>query len=174
MKNYKAIMILLSIIGLSACSAIGTQFTKMSEPTTEQKARVRVHANMLVKGIPESSCVNWSKTGAGTIFGGLVGSSGYRGQVIGMPNPNQLQSSNSGEFYVAGDKPFTMMLLNTPESKMLCSIAITFVPETGHDYEIQMATSLIENRKRSICAAQVHDITNGQYQAVPIKEAPKC
>lgn len=173
MKSYR-VMVWLSAISLAACSSVGTQFTKMSEPTTGEKARVRIHANMLVKGVPESSCVNWSKPGAGTIFGGLLGSSGYRKQVIGMPNPNQVKGSNSGEFYVAGNKPFTVVLLNTPESRMRCSLAITFVPQTGHDYEIQMSTSVANNKRQSICAAEVHDITDGQYQAIPIEKAPKC
>ena len=38
--------------GLGACSSVGTQFSKMDEPAAGERARVRVAANMLVKGVP--------------------------------------------------------------------------------------------------------------------------
>lgn len=166
-------------IGLTACAAVGTQFAKMEEAQSGERARVRVAANMLVKAVPESSCLDWSKPGAGTIFGGIVGSSGYRNRTIGMPNPNGLKGRNSGEFYVSGGKPFAFQLTNTPESRMRCGIDATFVPQAGHDYEITVTTEILQSSglfapKRSLCAARVTDITNGQNQPVEIRRADSC
>ena len=164
--------------GLGACSSVGTQFSKMDEPAAGERARVRVAANMLVKGVPESACVDWRKPGAGTIFGGIVGSSGYRGRSIGMPDPNQLTGRHSGEFYAAGGKPLTVSLINTPESRMRCTISITFVPQTGRDYEITMGTAIqrqgFGKPDKSACSASVADITGGQSKPVPTQLAPRC
>lgn len=124
------ILILVLAAAISACSAVGTQFTKMSEPSDGPRARVRMSANMLVKGVPDSDCLNWQKAGAGTIFGGMIGSNGYRQRVIGMPNPHHLPAKHSGEFYVNADKPIAFQLINTPESRIRCSIAFSFVPKT--------------------------------------------
>lgn len=61
-----AIVLIMSL--LSGCASITTQFIQMAEPADGARARVRVVANMLVKGVPESSCLDWSKPGAGTIL----------------------------------------------------------------------------------------------------------
>lgn len=173
MKKYLAIGF--TSLVMVGCSSIGTQFVKMSEPTSGERARMRVHTNMLVKGVPESSCVDWSKEGAGTIFGGIVGSSGYRGRTIDMPNPNNLPSKKSGEFYIRADKPFTTVLVTPPDSRAQCSIAVSFVPKENHDYEMTMSL----NKKGVIspkvtCSAIVFDITGGKYEPVALETVNSC
>ncbi|MDO5069686.1 MAG: hypothetical protein Q4D78_05725 [Neisseria zoodegmatis] len=154
----------------------------MSEPSDEPRARVRISANMLIKGVPDSDCLDWQKAGAGTIFGGLVGSKGYRKRVIGMPNPQGLPAKHSGEFYVRAGKPVAFQLINTPESRMRCEVAFSFVPEVGRDYDIVMGTEVVEEGKRrmlfkqkySLCTAQVFDITTDNIHKVAVSPAGTC
>lgn len=169
----KKLLSLAAILALSACGSIGTQFTKMSEPTDGERARVRVVANMLVRGVPEKACLNWKQDGAGTVFGGIVGSSGYRGRSLKMPNPNNFKGRSMGEMYVRAGKPVTYALSNTPESRMRCNIAVTFTPEANHDYELTMNTNR-SGAFESRCSAQVTDITNGGSTPVPLQRASAC
>lgn len=158
---------------LSACGSVGTQFVKMAEPADGERARVRIAANMLVRGVPESECNDLSKEGAGTVFGGIVGSSGYRGRSLDMPNPNNFSSRSAGEMYVRAGKPVTYVLSNTPESRMRCNIAVTFTPKAGRDYELAMQTER-SGMHRSLCSAQVSDITGGRVQPVEIRRTGVC
>lgn len=172
MKKYSLITLLLPIL-LSGCAGIETQFTKMSEPQSGERARIRVTANMLVKGIPNSACVDWSKAGAGTIFGGIVGSSGYRGRSLGMPNPENVSSRNSGEFYAVANQPISLVLLNTPDSRMRCSISGNFTPLAGKDYQVDLATSKV-NRIKSLCKMRIREITTSGFVPVAIHEVNDC
>lgn len=172
MKKYQLTALLLSTL-LIGCAGIGTQFTKMSEPQSGERAQIRVVANMLVKGIPNSACIDWSKEGAGTIFGGIVGSSGYRGRSLGMPNPEGLSSRNSGEFYAVANQPITITLLNTPESRMRCSVSGSFIPVSGKDYQVDLATSEVSDMK-SRCAMRVREVTSSGLIPVAIKKASDC
>lgn len=161
------------VLGLSACAGVGTQFSKMSEPVDGERARLRVAANMLVKGIPNSDCIHWGKEGAGTIFGGLLGSSGYRGRSLDMPNPHFVPKSASGEFYVQANQPIVISLVNTPESAMRCGVHITFVPEANKDYELTMLTGR-KDMKTSVCSAELFDISEDAPVPVKLTEAQTC
>ena len=173
MKSKFCVMLCGTVLALAGCASIGTQFTKMAEPESGSRARVRIAANMLVRGMPESACVDWRKPGAGTVFGGIVGSSGYRGRSLDMPNPNGKAGHGSGEMYVRGGAPVTYVLSNTPESIMLCDIAVTFTPQENRDYELSMQTG-VQGTTRSVCTAQVMDITGGGNVPVEIAEAAVC
>lgn len=164
---------LAAVLLLAGCSAAGTQFSKMAEPQEGERARVRIAANMLVRGMPETDCVNWQQKGAGTVFGGIVGSSGYRGRSLGMPNPNGYKGRGMGEMYVRAGAPVTYVLSNTPESRMLCNVAVSFVPQAGRDYELSMATEMVGSQ-RSRCSARLTDISDGRSVPVEIKEARAC
>ncbi|MEO8119658.1 MAG: hypothetical protein ABI606_10100 [Rhodoferax sp.] len=127
------------------CADISTQFKQASEPPENApRARLRVLANSLVKAVPGKDCIDWSAPGAGTVFGGIVGSSGYRGKSIDMPFKPQVNNSDFGEMYIAAGKPITLAFLTTPEGitsagrVYRCSVAGAFVPEKDKDYEAEL------------------------------------
>ncbi|HXU93353.1 MAG TPA: hypothetical protein VFP33_06825 [Gallionella sp.] len=123
---------------VAGCADISTQFKQVSEPQEGvPRARLRILANSLVKAVPEKDCIDWSAPGAGTIFGGIVGSSGYRGRSIGMPF-KPANTSDFGEMYIAAGKPITLVFLTTPENRYSCSVAGTFVPEKDKDYGAEL------------------------------------
>ena len=154
------------IIALSACSSLSTQFTKAEEPKDGQKARLRIVANMLVKAVPNKSCIDWSAPGAGTVFGGIVGSSGYRGNKIGIPGAEKYKKS-SGEMYIAANQPFTLVLLSTPDSRYRCSVAGSFVPEANKDYEASVS---INSR---VCEIRIIGLSDGN-KPVDVQKANEC
>ncbi|MFN3296943.1 hypothetical protein [Caldimonas sp.] len=135
-------VLIASVALLTGCGSISTQFKTASEPAeTEARARLRVKANSLVKAVPGKSCIDWSAPGAGTVFGGMFGSSGYRGRSLDMPGTTSDRTS-FGEMYVAAGQPITLAFLTTPEGigcgwgrACHCSVAGSFVPEPGKDYE---------------------------------------
>jgi len=101
-----------------------------------KRARVRVMANNFVTAIPNSSCIDLSIPESGTIFGGIVGSSGYRGRSLDMPpGMSNAYTDGQGEFYVAANEPLTLNFFPTPEVRNACNIALSFVPEKDQDYE---------------------------------------
>ncbi len=169
MKSYLYVLAI-PLVLLMGCSSISTQFKKMVEPNSGDRARIRVTANMLVKGVPNSTCTDWDKAGAGTIFGGILGSSGYKGRQLGMPNPENVAKNISGEFYVTANQPITISLHNTPESSMRCSVAGTFVPKSNKDYQVDLSTGR-KGISQSICKMRVREISSSGFIPVTIKKA---
>lgn len=128
---------------------------------------------MLVKGIPNSTCIDWNKAGAGTIFGGILGSSGYRGRSLGMHNPENLSARNSGEFYAVANQPITLALLDTPDSRLNCSISASFTPVVGKDYQVSLKTGQVSDIK-SRCEIHIREITTAGFVPIPIQKAVAC
>ena len=163
----------LGILCLFGCASIATQFVKMAEPDDGPRARLRITANMLIKGVPNTDCLTlsaWGKPGAGSIFGGIVGSKGYRGRSLGMPNPEKIDLEDSGELYVTANQPIAIALVPTPETALRCSISGSFVPEDGKDYQIDLKTDSYGSDK-SICTMLLREITPQGLIPLPIKDA---
>jgi hypothetical protein len=140
MSGFRYIIFSLTFSVFAAgCADMSTQFKQVAEPQEGMpRARLRIFSNSLVKAVPEKDCIDWSAPGAGTVFGGIVGSSGYRGKSIGMPFKPQADTSDFGEMYIAAGKPITLVFLTTPENRYRCSVAGTFVPEKDKDYEAKL------------------------------------
>ena len=152
---------------LGGCGSLSTQFKAASEPPeTEARARLRVIANSLVKAIPGKNCIDWNAPGAGTVFGGIFGSSGFRGRSINMPSP-AADKRGFGEMYVAADQPITLVFLTTPESRYHCSVAGSFVPQKNRDYEAELMLTPSE------CFFKLREIGE-KVEPVAISKAVSC
>lgn len=165
--------LLLLLTACTAINSIGTQFKPMAEPQDGDRARVRVSANMLVRGSPNTDCMDWNSDKTGTILGGIVGSKGFRDRDLGIPDPNHGKTRDYAEFYVRAGEPFTLMLTNTPESRMTCGVGATFIPDKDHDYEFVLLTTM-RGSLSSQCAVQAYDVTGGQSTPIAISEARSC
>lgn len=172
-KNLLPLPLVLALGACSTMSAIGTQFKSLQEPEDGDRARVRVSANMLVRATPGSRCMDWQKESTGTVLGGIVGSKGYRDRELGIPDPQNGKRRDFAEFYVRAGEPITFMLTNTPESRMMCSIAATFIPEKDRDYEITLLTE-IASATESRCSIGAHDVTDGNYLPVALEKTDNC
>lgn len=138
--------LLASALALASCASMSMQFTKFEESTSDERARLRVTSDALVKGVPAHRCIDWSAPGAGTIFGGIVGSSGFRGRSLGMTDP---ADKSAAELYIDANKPLTLVLATTPESRYQCTVAASFIPAKGKDYH---AAFIVEP---SICQIRI-------------------
>ena len=158
----KGIAALTSIL-LIGCSSMGTQFKAAEEASADvPRARLRVVANGFVKAIPNKSCIDWNAPGAGTVFGGVVGSSGYRGRTLNIPlPPGGVKSSDMAEFYVAANQPITLVFLTGPDSAYSCSVQGSFVPEAEKDYE----ASLMLNARKRVCRLMLNEIGTNRIPA---------
>jgi len=153
---------------LSGCTDIRTRFSTVTEPLDGNRARLRIIANSLVKAIPGRDCVDFDAKGAGTAFGGTIGSRGVRYKSLGMPSPPD-DPSLYGEMYVAAGLPFTLAFIAPPQSPYQCSFAMTFVPETGKDYEARMFFDLSAKK----CTATL-TLLGEEYRSVPFRSARAC
>jgi hypothetical protein len=154
MKRKKYFALLCSAI-VFGCSSLSTQFKTADEPSDGSRARVRVVANTLVKAVPGKDCIDWEAPGAGTVFGGIVGSKGYRGRSLDIPPSTIPPGADTAEMYIAADRPFTLALLTPPDSRVQCSIAVWFTPEANGDYQ---ATLLADARTKK-CSARVDSLS---------------
>ena len=171
--RHSLIFLLLILSGCTRINSIGTQFKIMEEPDSGERARVRVTANMLVRGSPNTACMDWNSDKSGTILGGILSNKGYRGRNLDIPDPNHGKTADDAEFYVRADEPFTLMFTSLPESRNICRAGTTFVPEKGHDYEFVLLTHK-EGNIHARCAIQANDVTNGQSLPVAVSETRSC
>jgi hypothetical protein len=158
LKIHKLIAVLFALPVLG-CSSLSTQFKAAAEPAEGDRARLRVIANVLVKAVPNKSCIDWDSPGAGTVFGGIFGSSGYRGRTLNIPALNA-NKNDMGEMYVSADKPITLVMMTTPEGVgykgrlYSCSVSGSFIPQKDRDYEAKL---LIDPQKDR-CSIEVMEI----------------
>jgi len=174
MKKIYFLLFFVAVLG--GCGSLETQFKQASEPMEDQpRARLRIIANSLVKAVPGKSCIDWSSPGAGTVFGGGFGSSGYKGRTLNMPYPPNVKKSEMGELYVSADKPLTLAFLTTPEGissggrTYHCQVSGTFIPGKDKDYE----ASLILDPAKSQCFFGLTELGENR-SPVPITSASLC
>jgi hypothetical protein len=156
---------------LTACGNIGAQFSPIGEANEgAPSAKLRVlGGGGFVRGIPESNCLNWSKPGAGTIIGGIVGSNGFRGRSLDIPDMERIGNSPFAEIRVAAGKPFVLTFMTGPNLVRSCALSGSFIPEEGQDYE---AEARIAGR---VCHISVQKHTAaGTWETVPIQRATFC
>ena len=89
-----------------------------------------------------------------------------------LADPNLHRHKTFAEFYVRADEPIAIAIVDGPEVKGPCDLAVTFVPKKDHDYDFY-ATSRLTGIKRE-CSILVSDITNGDSTPIEIKEAQAC
>ncbi|WP_028534392.1 hypothetical protein [Paludibacterium yongneupense] len=155
MKYMKLLTLLPSVLVIG-CADLSTQFKAAEEPADGPRARIRIVANALVKAVPGKNCIDYHTPGAGTIFGGIVGSRGYRGRSLNIPNAESFDASSMGEMYASAGKPIALQFLTTPESRYSCGVGVTFTPKVDHDYQVKM----ILDPSHMECTAEVRSLSD--------------
>jgi len=152
---------------LSGCSPMLVQLRAFEEPPESvERARLRVVANGWVSAVPNARCLAPLPEESGTVLGQpwALGSSGFRGRSLRLPGPashRYAESVEFAEFYVAAGEPIILhMRADATRLTRTCALAVSFVPETGQDYEVQMLARL------SRCEVQVKSLTHPDQQVV--------
>jgi len=145
---------------LSGCSPMLVQLRAFDEPPASvERARLRVVANGWVRAVPNARCLAPLPEESGTVLGlpRALGSSGFRGRSLRLPGPASQRYAESvefAEFYVAAGEPIILhMRADATRLTRACALAVSFVPEAGQDYEVQMLARL------GTCEAQVKSLT---------------
>lgn len=170
-SNIMIAILILSSSLVTGCSEITTQLKPMEEPIGGSRSRLRVISDTFVKAVPERDCIDWSSHGAGTVFGGMAGSNGFRGRSLGMPNPPSTDLSTIAELYITADKPITLFYNygGGVQGGYHCSFAVSFKPNIGKDYEAKFQF----DEKSRQCFVIVR--TLGQIQeTVQVTSAQQC
>jgi hypothetical protein len=166
---------LLACIVLAGCGNIANvrSFSSAYEqPTTGDKAKIRVSSNGMVRAVPASTCIDWRLPGAGVMVVNRSGFANVNNQNLGMtPDARSEQALRrsavtSSELYIAAGKPIVLHFLgmgrtsisgagaNMQTTRTACDKGLSFVPEAGKEYE----ATFIENG--SVCSVQLYDLSN--------------
>lgn len=135
---FAASLILITPLFTGCASQMTTQqLYAMKEPAGGAQARLRVMSDSGVVAIPGRDCLDWSAEGSGTVYADtLLGSKGFLGRSLAMPNPPSADLSTMGEMYIAADKPITLHYLYSGSYR--CIISVSFTPKAEKDYEATM------------------------------------
>ena len=131
-----------------------------AEPPEEvPHAVLRVISDGLVRLVPDATCADLSKPGAGfavssdRLYQGAYGSNGQLRGVVGHGPPGVAQ----GEFRVAADRPLTLHYTYTWVAggyEYACRIARTFTPQAQAHYEV-MSLGQPKEKQCSLTAARL-------------------
>ena len=80
--------LVLAIASMSGCgsiSAVKSFWTTYQAPESGPRAKIRVISTGMVRAVPESSCVDWRKPGAGVMVSAQKVYSNLNGQSLDMP-----------------------------------------------------------------------------------------
>lgn len=166
---FTAILIISAPLFTGCASQMTTQqLYAMKEPVGGSQARLRVIADSGVVAIPERDCLDWGAEGSGTVYAnGILGSKGFQGRSLGMPNPPNSDLSSMGEMYIAADKPITLHYLYS--GSYSCIISVSFTPKAEKDYEATMKY----DSKLNTCYALVSSL-GVTREPVQAKRAERC
>ncbi|WP_157971380.1 hypothetical protein [Dyella sp. C9] len=139
----KLIMVALSIYLLAAagCGAVKSVSPRYEEPTTGQRARVRVVG--LTPHVFAAECPTRDAKPSGRLADWGVGAKlGKRS--LGMPRQAAFGDEDYAEIYVPAGAPLTITFGGTYQSAQgpytkVCTSRVTFTPQEGKDYEVRQA-----------------------------------
>lgn len=169
-----------ALAGCGNIAAVRSFSTAYQAPADGERAKIRIVSNGMVRGVPDSSCVDWRKAGAGVMVVSQKGFANQNNQNLSMP-PNKAgyklikgQNIALSELYIPASKPFTLSFLSTGyfsgTTKYSCQKSISFVPEAGKNYE---AISMEYGRD---CLLQVSEASSSpiEWTAVQGRDAGFC
>jgi len=173
---------ILAIASLSGCgsiSAVQSFWTTYQAPESGPRAKIRVISTGMVRAVPESSCVDWRKPGAGVMVSAQKVYSNLNGQSLDMPKrrggyllPADAEIQIS-ELYISAKGPLTLYLMGAGYDSggkiRSCQRAVSFVPEPGKNYD-----AVLTEHGRN-CLIQVDELDAvGDFESVPLQKAGLC
>lgn len=166
-----------AVMALAGCGniAVVKSFsTKFESPAEGETANLRVITNGMVRGVPNSECINWYLPGAGVIAAG-DGFAHRNNEDLGMPDSKWTAAVSKSNFYntelrVPAGKPLSLHFISygrvTAYAREQCFVSRSFTPQSGHNYELVM----IEDG--STCRSRLVDFVDATKEAVVKTEVP--
>lgn len=179
---------LLSAALLAGCGNIQTVksfSTAYQEPSSGERARIRIVSDGMVRAVPNSACVDWRVPNAGVMVSSKKGFADQNNRSLNMPGePLALGGEGStvvSEFYVPANEPLTLAYLSNGHTnngkQVQCRVNKTFTPQSGKDYEARFvvlksqeekAFSLFNTSANNNCLSLITTLTaDGKPDATP-------
>jgi hypothetical protein len=164
--NFLACCGLLSLLsGCGALTDVRSFSTPYTTPAGSETARLRVISDGMVRGVPQSDCVNFRLPGAGVMVAAREGYANRNGENLDMP-PAAAQPSSTvmTEVKISAGQPMAFHYIGDR-----CYNMFSFVPEAGADYELEAAG-------RYRCTVTLKRLIAGstKYTPAPLGDSKLC
>jgi len=165
--------IFVAVMALTGCGNIATVksfSTQFESPVDGETANLRVITNGMVRGVPNSACIDWYLPGAGVIAAN-DGFAHRNNEKLDLPDSKWTAAVSTANFpttevRVPAGKPLVLHFIGpgrvTAYAREQCFVSRTFIPEPGHNYELVM----IEDG--SSCRSRMVDFIDA-IQEFPVK-----
>lgn len=164
--------------GCGNIAAVKSFSTQFESPANGETANLRVITDGMVRGVPNSDCIDWYLPGAGVIVASKDGFAHRNDESLGMPESKWTATSSINVFYssevrIPAGNSFALNFLGPGSfngyAHLQCVANRTFMPKPGHNYEYVVFQS------GSVCSSRlVEYVDDQQEEEVELKEAPLC
>lgn len=144
--KFMGVVAIAMLAGCGNIAVVKSFSTKFESPTEGETANLRVVTNGMIRGVPDSACINWYLPGAGVIAA-KDGFAHRNDEDLGMPESKWTAAMSKANFYttevrVPAGKPLSLDFIGygrvTPYAREQCFVARSFVPQPGQNYELVM------------------------------------
>lgn len=159
------ISLLAALTGCGALTDVRSFSTPYSTPAGGDTVRLRVISDGMVRGVPNSNCINFRLPGAGVMVAQRDGYANRNGETLGMaPVERYSDATVMSELQVPAGQPIAFHYIGNR-----CYNMISFVPEAGMDYELDAAG-------RYKCGVTLKRMLVGHTEgkSVPLSESKLC
>lgn len=148
----RSILLLTLSLGLGGCAFVSelkaTTVSYRVPADAGETALIRIVAQGLVRGVPYSDCIDWSKPASGLMVRPHRGIAHPNFRNLGIPmtaatdRMRRQEGFGANELKIPANRPFAFMFYNTEpgmdkDYRFVCEQSVTFVPEAGETYQME-------------------------------------
>lgn len=148
----RSILLLTLSLGLGGCAFVSelkaTTVSYRVPADAGETALIRIVAQGLVRGVPYSDCIDWSKPASGLMVRPHRGIAHPNFRNLGIPmtaatdRMRRQEGFGANELKIPANRPFAFMFYNTEpgmdkDYRFVCEQSVTFVPEAGATYQME-------------------------------------
>ncbi|MCE4057543.1 hypothetical protein [Pseudomonas sp. Au-Pse12] len=148
----RSILLLTLSLGLGGCAFVSalkaTTVSYRVPADAGETALIRIVAQGLVRGVPYSDCIDWSKPASGLMVRPHRGIAHPNFRNLGIPmtaatdRMRRQEGFGANELKIPANRPFAFMFYNTEpgmdkDYRAVCEQSVTFVPEAGATYQME-------------------------------------
>ena len=148
----RSILLLTLSLGLGGCAFVSelkaTTVSYRVPADAGETALIRIVAQGLVRGVPYSDCIDWSKPASGLMVRPHRGIAHPNFRNLGIPmtaatdHMRRQEGFGANELKIPANRPFAFMFYNTEpgmdkDYRFVCEQSVTFVPEAGATYQME-------------------------------------
>ncbi|ULT71928.1 hypothetical protein [Pseudomonas sp. BC42] len=148
----RSILLLTLSLGLGGCAFVSelkaTTVSYRVPADAGETALIRIVAQGLVRGVPYSDCIDWSRPASGLMVRPHRGIAHPNFRNLGIPmtaatdRMRRQEGFGANELKIPANRPFAFMFYNTEpgmdkDYRFVCEQSVTFVPEAGATYQME-------------------------------------